>query len=609
VPVYVYKPINPEIAITTNGCNNLKAVLKGVNTDIAVKCSWTLHEKSPGSPAIFSSTEDSFTYTGLLPEKYFVKCYVIPQSASCKCSGKTVMDSLDMKSLWPGLDFQLNRNSVCLADSTKVYFPKSIQQFKSNLKYAWELNGKPVNPTKPDTLAVRLSAGSTIKLTLSDDSGCILSKSFILPVDTIYFLQQETFLERCNPDTLSLAAFSPYSNSFVQGGYTVINDANEVEFLAEESIFKYYYHRPKYQVLSTFTSKDGCVSNFTTDIFIDTTRIRFKSLPSLVCKGMKTLSLSSIGATPKGGSWSNSQGKDSTISLTNLGKYPNDIVIQYQIESSGCVKSLSDTLRVIDTLKNTLATAGPVCKESKIWDAAKELKFGTGGDTTSGTWYSPLMGLNINSNGIVNPRKSAAGIYPVYRYSLSKEGCSVQHEGKVEILPAVLNLSANISALMGKPPLVVNFEGQNSIAGATSYHWIFGDTKQSPKDTAWGASVSYTYNDTGRYTPRLIGTVGSCKDTVVLATINVGLMSVESHTQSLRVQLFPNPSDLGSGCTLWVNGPSQQRFIHIYNTVGTRISVHQLSANQDRLELMAPAPGLYFVEVEGTAKSIQWLVE
>jgi len=244
---------------------------------------------------------------------------------------------LDMKSLWPGLDFQLNRNSVCLADSTKVYFPKSIQQFKSNLKYAWELNGKPVNPTKPDTLAVRLSAGSTIKLTLSDDSGCILSKSFILPVDTIYFLQQETFLERCNPDTLMLAGFSPYSSSFVQGGYTVINDANEVEFLAEESIFKYYYHRPKYQVLSTFTSKDGCVSNFTTDIFIDTTRIRFKSLPSLVCKGMKTLSLSSIGATPKGGSWSNSQGKDSTISLTNLGKYPNDIVIQYQIESSGCV--------------------------------------------------------------------------------------------------------------------------------------------------------------------------------------------------------------------------------------------------------------------------------
>jgi hypothetical protein len=339
---------------------------------------------------------------------------------------------------------------------------------------------------------------------------------------------------------------------------------------------------------------------------------------------MKTLSLSSIGATPKGGSWSNSQGKDSTISLTNLGKYPNDIVIQYQIESSGCVKSLSDTLRVIDTLKNTLATAGPVCKESKIWDAAKELKFGTGGDgsgggtggsggtggdTTSGTWYSPLVGLNINSNGVVNPRKSAAGIYPVYRYSLSKEGCSVQHEGKVEILPAVLNLSANISALMGKPPLVVNFEGQNSIAGATSYHWIFGDTKQSPKDTAWGASVSYTYNDTGRYTPRLIGSVGSCKDTVVLATINVGLMSVESHTQSLRVQLFPNPSNAYNEAVLSIAGNNMSRRITVYNTIGTLISAHQLSANQDRLELMAPAPGLYFVEVEGTAKSIQWLVE
>jgi hypothetical protein len=220
-----------------------------------------------------------------------------------------------------------------------------------------------------------------------------------------------------------------------------------------------------------------------------------------------------------------------------------------------------------------------------------------------------LAGLNISSSGLVYPKKSAAGIYPVYRYSLSTEGCSVQHEGKVEILPPVLDISANISTLMGKPPLVVNFEGLNNTLATTRYTWLFGDKNKAPNDTATGKNVSYTYFDTGKYTPRLIGKVGACRDTLVLTTINVGLMSVESLSQSLRVHLFPNPTELGSGCTVWVEGPAKDRSIAIYNALGKCISVHRLSADQERLELTAPAAGLYFVEVEGIDKPLKWLVE
>lgn len=97
VPVYVHKPIIPVIAIAANGCNNLKGILKSVNTDVPVKVTWTIHEKSPSAPAIYTTTATELLYTGLLPLKYYVKCFVMPVAATCKCTGKTVIDSLDMK--------------------------------------------------------------------------------------------------------------------------------------------------------------------------------------------------------------------------------------------------------------------------------------------------------------------------------------------------------------------------------------------------------------------------------------------------------------------------------------------------------------------------------
>lgn len=44
-----------------------------------------------------------------------------------------------------------------------------------------------------------------------------------------------------------------------------------------------------------------------------------------------------------------------------------------------------------------------------------------------------------------------------------------------------------MSQTVGKPPLKVNFQGQNGIAGTTKYKWIFGDTKQSRNIVVYNA--------------------------------------------------------------------------------------------------------------------------
>ena len=605
VPVYVHKPLKPEIVVTANGCNNVKGVLKTVNSDVAVKITWTVHEGSLSSPAIYTTNSTDLLYSGLLPKKYYVKCFVMPFASSCKCTGKTVIDSLDMKKLWPGLDFGLNRNTVCLKDSSKVYFASNVKNFKSKVYYSWEVNGQTMFGLK-DTLSMNFTGATSLKLTLRDDSGCMSSKTFVLPVDTIYSLQQASSLSHCGPDTLTLAATSTFSSNYWMGQYSVIDVNGSTIHTVRDSIFKYYYKEARYHVLSEFSSNNGCYTSFKTDIQIDTTQLRFKAMPKQLCKGMKTLTLSDIGATPTGGLWSHSQGNGNSITLDKFSKYPSSFWLTYIYEnaSTKCLYIRSDSFGVTDTVKTNLGMVNGICKETKLWDAPTTFK-----STGPGIWYNNGSGLTIDSTGKISPRKSSAGTYTVNKYYKNASGCDYQSEGQITIAPAVLNLSGMMSQTVGKPPLKVNFQGQNGIAGTTKYKWIFGDTKQSPKDTAWGALVSYTYNDTGRYNPRMIGVVGGCRDTITLNTITVGLLGVKSLGENLTIQLYPNPTGAGNEVVLSIEGNNKSRSIAVYNSVGVKVSSHRIEKGENQIVLKASTSGIYFIEIEGTGNQIKWVVE
>jgi hypothetical protein len=197
----------------------------------------------------------------------------------------------------------------------------------------------------------------------------------------------------------------------------------------------------------------------------------------------------------------------------------------------------------------------------------------------------------------------------VNKHSKNTLGCDYQSEGQISIAPAVLSISGTLSATVGKVPLKVNFEGQNSIVGTTEYKWIFGDTKQSPQDTAWGASVSYTYNDTGKFYPRLIGVAGGCRDTIALNTITVGFLGVKSLGENLKTQLYPNPSGAGNEVALSIEGKSKSRSITVYNSVGSKVSTHRIEKGENRIVLKASNSGIYFIEIEGAGNQIKWIVE
>jgi hypothetical protein len=157
--------------------------------------------------------------------------------------------------------------------------------------------------------------------------------------------------------------------------------------------------------------------------------------------------------------------------------------------------------------------------------------------------------------------------------------------------------------------LKVNFQGQNSIAGTTKYKWLFGDTKQSPKDTAWGAAVSYTYKDTGKFYPRLIGVSGGCRDTISLGAVSIRLLSTNQLGQNLTVNLYPNPTGAGNEVVLSIEGNNKSRSIMVYNSVGSKVSSHRIEKGQQQIKLTAASPGIYLIEIEGAGNLIKWVVE
>jgi hypothetical protein len=154
-----------------------------------------------------------------------------------------------------------------------------------------------------------------------------------------------------------------------------------------------------------------------------------------------------------------------------------------------------------------------------------------------------------------------------------------------------------------------NLGNRSCIAGATQYKWLFGDTKQSPKDTAWGAAVSYTYKDTGKFYPRLVGLAGGCRDTINLGVVNARLLSTNQFGENLTVNLYPNPSGAGNEVALSIEGNFKSRSITVYNSVGSKVSSHRIEKGQQQITLNAAAPGIYFIEIEGSGNQIKWVVK
>ena len=77
---------------------------------------------------------------------------------------------------------------------------------------------------------------------------------------------------------------------------------------------------------------------------------------------------------------------------------------------------------------------------------------------------------------------------------------------------------------------------------------------------------------------------------------------------TLRVKLYPNPSELGKEVVLNVAANNQVRDIVVYNALGTKVSSYRIEKEQEQITLITPTSGMYFIQIEGSDNKVKWLV-
>ena len=596
IVVYNQKSIQSKIITYPGPCNSFKAQIKSNNNGMFVSNSWSVYKDSFGSKPIYTGKGDVITLTALEKAKYYLACTV--SSPAAYCSQRIFRDSVDLIKLWPGLDFSLNHNTLCVADTNQFYTPVNLTGFASKTTREWRFDTTKI--TK-DTLRKNFTSAVTLRLRIMDTTGCDFSKSFELLSDSIYQLELPQVQTLCGAQSIELFASNPKTGGMWSGDWA-INTGTKTTDLGTSKKLSLFLDAPKSIITGKFTSSDGCSVKLSREIIVDTTTIRFPNV-SVVCKASDSFDLNGIKASPKGGVWWNEKSAGSTLKF----KYAtaDSMKASYTLANADCVFADSLWISLADTAKKEFATPKSVCGES----ATIDLNTIFNPSTSAGTWYSKQSNLAISNNRIT-PRNLSANTYPVYYFTNTKP-CGAQETHWLTVNPRVINILASTNTSVAQAPATINFEAKNSLnPGSTNFRWFFNDPLSGSKDSAQQGICNHTYNQSGNYYPFVIAKVGNCIDTGYCASIQItSLSNITIERDNLSI--YPNPWHQQQTLTVQFKESyfaEKNRTLICYSTMG-QVVFEKLLPENGKLVLTDTLPvGIYFLKTSWSDASVKLVV-
>jgi hypothetical protein len=596
IVVYNQKSISSKIITYPGPCNSFKAQIKSNNNGMFVYNSWSVYKDSFGSKPIYSGKGDVITLTALEKAKYYLACTV--SSPAAYCSQRIFRDSVDLVKLWPGLDFALNHNTLCTADTSQFYTPLNLSGFASKTTREWRFDTTKI--TK-DTLRKNFTSAVTLRLRIMDTTGCDFSKSFDLLSDSIYQLELPQVQTLCGAQSIELYASNPKTGGVWSGDWA-INTASTNTTLGTAKRISVFVEAPKSTLTGHFTSPDGCSVKLSREIVVDTTTIRFPNV-SVVCKASDSFDLNGIKASPKGGVWWNEESAGSTLKF----KYAtaDSMKASYTLANADCVFTDSLWISLADTAKQEFTSPIAVCGEA----ATIDLNTIFNPSTSAGTWYSKQSNLAISNNRIT-PRNSTPNTYPVYYFTNTKP-CGAQETHWLTVNPRVINILASTNTSVAQAPATINFEAKNSLnPGSTNFRWFFNDPTSGSNDSAQQGICNHTYNQSGNYYPFVIAKVGNCFDTGYCAPIQITPLSNKTLDPS-DISIYPNPWHQQQTLTVQFKDPriaASHRTLICYSAMGQVVFEKPLPHNGELVLTETLPVGVYFLKPSWSEASVKLVV-
>jgi hypothetical protein len=599
IVVYNQKSISSKIITYPGPCNSFKAQIKSSNNGMFVSNSWSVYKDSFGSKPIYTGKGDVITLTALEKGKYYLACTV--SSPSAYCSQRIFRDSVDLIKLWPGLDFSLNHNTLCTADTNQLYTPINLSGFASKTTREWRFDTTKI--TK-DTLRKNFTSAVTLRLRITDTAGCDFSKSFTLFKDSVYQLDLPTLETLCGAQTVELSGSNTVTGHAWSGDWSITTGTKTTD-LGTSKKLSLFLDAPKSTITGKFTSVDGCAIALMREVKVDTTQIRIPQI-AVVCKATDTFNLNNIKVTPSGGTWWNAESNSATLQLKKANS--DSMMAIYTYSNSQCLFMDSAWVPLGDTAKQDFVTPKAVCGES----AREDLTNLFNPSTTGGTWYSKQANVSI-SKGLVIPRNTTANTYPVYYFS-NTSPCGQLETHWLTVNPKVIAIDAKSNTTTAQIPATILFEAKNLLGTAgTTYRWFFNDPTSGSNDSAQVSSCSHTYTKASTYYPFVIAKAGNCVDTGYCAPIQVNPLSIQG-IQSAGFRVYPNPWSQsqplaikywGTPTNATIGGKS---LMMCYSAAGQLIFSKEMPSSGE-LTISETLPiGVYYLKSNRTESSIKLIV-
>lgn len=580
IVVYNQKSISSKIITYPGPCNSFQAQIKSNNTGMLVSNSWSVYKDSWNSKPIYSGKGDQISLTALTKSKYYLTCTV--SSPSAYCSQRIFRDSVDLIKLWPGLDFSLNHNTLCAADTNQFYTPINLSGFASKTTREWRFDTTKI--TK-DTLRTNFTSAVTLRLRITDSVGCDFSKSFTLLKDSVYQLDLPTLETLCGAQTLELSGSNTLTGHAWSGDWSITTGTKTTDLGTSKKLYL-FLDAPKSTITGKFTSVDGCAIALMREVQVDTTQIRIPQI-AVVCKASDTFNLNNIKVTPSGGTWWNANCNSATLQLKKANS--DSMMAIYTYNNSHCIFMDSAWVPVGDTAKQNFATLKSVCGES----GREDLTALFNPSKTGGTWYSKQANVSINK-GLVIPRNTTANTYPVYYFN-NTSPCGQLETHWLTVNPRIITIDAKSNTTTAQIPATILFEASNLLGTAgTTYRWFFNNQTSGSNDSAQVSSCSHTYTKASTYYPFVIAKVGNCVDTGYCAAIQVNPLShEENNTYSLLIS--PNPT---LGKDIQIHCDKLIKSIQLLNSQGQMIINQNCDVNSFSINNRLLSPGIYFVKIQ-----------
>ena len=267
-----------------------------------------------------------------------------------------------------------------------------------------------------------------------------------------------------------------------------------------------------------------CVSQLTRVITVNAApKVQFNNMPDacLLAIPFQITQASEVGGVPGTGTYSGA-GVSPTGIFSPLVAGIGTHTIRYTFTSSaaGCVDTISNTIKVLDTAHANFSFVSPIC-EGNAASFTEQSTAPASVTLTNTTWNfgDGTPAENHLPGTTFTHTFPAAGTFIVTMYNTSAYGClSTSHVLPVTVSPAPVPGFAVDKPNYCLPNAVVKFNNSSSIANATAltYLWDFGEPS-SPNNSSTALNPSHQYAGTGPYnvTLHVVSNVGCFHDTII----------------------------------------------------------------------------------------------